>query len=325
MRAIIPVAGLGTRLRPHTHNTPKVLLNVAGKPILAHILDELILQGCDKATIITGYLGDMVEAYVGKHYDIEVDFVEQEEMLGLGHAIWCARETFDDELMIILGDTIFDADLSRAKKSGKNSLGVKEVEDPRRFGVVVEKDGRIEKLVEKPDTPISNEAIVGIYYIKDYDQMRSSLDYILDNNIKTKNEYQLTDALQHMIDNGSEFTTFGVEGWHDCGKQDTVLATNRFLLDRGSGNRKPAHAENSVIVQPCHIGEGAKLTNCVIGPYATISNGSEISDSVIKNTIVGADAKVRGVVMEDSLVGSGALLTGAFSSLSIGDNSEVRL
>lgn len=325
MRAIIPVAGLGTRLRPHTFNTPKVLLNVAGKPILAHILDELIQQGCDKATIITGYLGEMVEQYVSANYSIKVDFVEQKEMLGLGHAIWCARETFDDELMIILGDTIFDADLSLAKKSGKNSLGVKYVSDPRRFGVVVESGGMIQKLVEKPDTPISNQAIVGIYYIKDYGNMRQALDYILDNEIKTKYEYQLTDALQHMIETGSEFTTFKVEGWHDCGKQETVLATNKFLLERGTGDNNGGQKSNSVIIQPCHIGTGVTINNSVIGPYTTIADGSVISYSVIKNTIIGNNAKVTEAVISDSLIGSGASFKSSSTTLSIGDNSEVQL
>jgi glucose-1-phosphate thymidylyltransferase len=288
-------------------------------------MDELIHQGCDKATIITGYLGEMVEDYIGRNYDIQVDFVVQDEMLGLGHAIWCARETFDDELMIILGDTIFDADLSLAKKSGKNSLGVKYVADPRRFGVVVESSGKIEKLVEKPDTPISNQAIVGIYYIKDYSEMRSALDHILDNNIKTKNEYQLTDALQHMIETGSEFTTFKVEGWHDCGKQETVLATNKFLLERGSGDSEGGKREGSVVIQPCHIGKGVTLKGSVIGPYTTIADGSTVSDSIVKNTIIGSDANVSGAVLQDSLIGSRATLASSFSVLSIGDSSEVKL
>ncbi|GAB5464672.1 MAG: sugar phosphate nucleotidyltransferase [Candidatus Kapaibacteriales bacterium] len=327
MRAIIPVAGLGTRLRPHTHNTPKVLLNIAGKPILAHILDELIKQGCDKATIITGYLGNMVEEYVKNHYSIEVDFVEQEEMLGLGHAIWCAKDTFDDDLMIILGDTIFDADLSLALKSGKNSLGVKYVDDPRRFGVVVKEGDKVQKLVEKPDPPISNLAIVGIYYIKDYSMMAKSLSYIIDNNIKTKNEYQLTDALQNMISNGAEFDTFDVEGWHDCGKQETVLATNRFLLDRRDKqqSRDTSNLSNSVVVEPSYIGKGATIKNSVIGPYATVAEDSNISNCVLSDTIIGAGANVENIVIQGSLVGSKASLSNSVAVLSIGDNSEVKL
>lgn len=203
MRAVIPVAGVGTRLRPHTYSLPKVLLNVAGKPILAHILDSLVEQKITKATIITGYMGALVEEYVSKRYtDIEFEFVEQTERLGLGHAIWTGRNTYnDEELMIILGDTIFDVDLSVAFNSEANSIGVKEVDDPRRFGVVVKNErNKISKLVEKPEQFVSNLAIVGIYHIRNTRLLIDSLNKLMDENIRTRGEYQLTDALQLMIE-----------------------------------------------------------------------------------------------------------------------------
>jgi len=325
MRAVIPVAGFGSRLRPHTFSKPKVLLNVAGKPMISYILDELKAQGVSKATIITGYKGEMVEDYITKFYpELETDFVEQTELLGLGHAIWCGRETYHgDELMMVLGDTIFDADLSLAFKGGKSSLGVKEVDDPRRFGVVVKNDdGSIKELVEKPENPISNLAIVGIYYIKNGDLLSECLTELIDKEIKTRGEYQLTDALQMMIDKGEEFTTFPVDGWLDCGKKETMLSTNQFLLKKFSKN---CSVEGSVIIQPSFVADNAVVEGSIIGPYATISDGAEIKNSIIRNTIIDNNAKINNVHLENSLVGFNAMVEGSFNDLNIGDNSELTI
>jgi len=222
MRAVIPVAGVGTRLRPHTYALPKVLLNVAGKPILAHILDELINYGVLEATIITGYMGDLVEEFVTSKYPkIKVDFVEQKQMLGLGHAIWTGRETYkdDDNLFIILGDTIFDVNLHANIDLKVSSIGVKYVDDPSRFGVVLLDENQkinnkniITKFVEKPEKPISNLAITGLYYIANARLLVDSLNTLIEKNIRTKNEYQLTDALQIMLQEGEKFNTFNVDG-----------------------------------------------------------------------------------------------------------------
>lgn len=323
MRAIIPVAGVGTRLRPHTYSLPKVLLNVAGKPILAHILDALLVQNITKATIITGYMGELVEEFVKKRYkNMEVSFVEQKEQLGLGHAIWTARETFEDEpLMIILGDTIFDVDLKLAFASGISALGVKEVEDPRRFGVVIPNpDGTINRLVEKPQTPISNLAIVGLYFIKNPDALKLALNSIMDNNITTKGEYQLTDALQLMLENGEDFTTFQVEGWYDCGKPETLLSTNRFLLEKIPTQKK---FEDSVIIQPSFISDRAIIERSVIGPYASIADGAIVKDSVIRHSIISYGAKVTSSLLIDSIVGNSAEFTGHFHKLNIGHSSTI--
>ena len=227
MKAIIPVAGVGTRLRPHTFSHPKVLLNVAGKPIIGHIMDKLIASGIDEAIVIVGYMGDMVEAWLTKHYNIKFTFVTQTEILGLAHAIWMCKPfvTANEPLFIILGDTIFDVDLQPVLQSSVSTLGVKEVDDPRRFGVAVTTDeGKILKLVEKPDTLVSNLAIVGLYFLQQAGSLFASIDHLISNNIKTKGEYQLTDALELMIEGGEPFTTFPVHGWYDCGKPETLLS-----------------------------------------------------------------------------------------------------
>ncbi len=323
MRAIIPVAGIGTRLRPFTHTLPKVLVNVAGKPILGHILDALVDQDVDDVTIITGYKGDLVEDYVTSTYDLKTTFVAQDEMQGLGHAIWTARESLTDEpVLIILGDTIFDVDLSILKTSQFSSLGVKTVDDPRRFGVVVKDDAFVTRLVEKPETPVSNLAIVGLYYIARPTVLRECLDEIIEKDIKTKDEYQLTDALQLMVDRGEKFTTFNVEGWHDCGKPETLLETNRYLLNKRPTTATPA---GCVIIPPVHIDPSASVEHSVIGPNATISKGAVVRNSIVRDSIISDQARVNDITIESSIIGENAQISGKFASINIGDASIVKL
>jgi dTDP-glucose pyrophosphorylase len=209
MKAIIPVAGVGSRLRPHTYTLPKVLLNVAGKPIIGHIIDKIIAEGIKEAVVVVGYLGDMIEDYLTRHYDIHFTFVEQEERLGLGHAIWITRQYVgEDPVLIILGDTIFEVDLSEVLRREHSALGVKAVEDPRRFGVAEVQDGFITQLVEKPEHPRSNLAVVGLYYIKRPALLMECLDRNIQANLRTKGEFQLTDALQAMIERGENSQLF---------------------------------------------------------------------------------------------------------------------
>jgi len=323
MRAIIPVAGIGTRLRPFTYTLPKVLVNVAGKPILGHILDALVDQEVDEVTIITGYKGDLVEEYVRSTYDLKTTFVAQDEMKGLGHAIWTARESLSTEpVLIILGDTIFDVDLGILKTSQFSSLGVKSVEDPRRFGVVVKDDAFVSRLVEKPETPVSNLAIVGLYYIAHPTVLRECLDEIIEKDIKTKDEYQLTDALQLMVDRGEKFTTFNVEGWHDCGKPETLLETNRHLLNKRPTTATPA---GCVIIPPVHIDPTASVEHSVIGPNATISKGAVVRNSIIRDSIISDQATVNDITIESSIIGENAQISGKFASINVGDASIVKL
>ncbi len=324
MKAIIPVAGVGSRLRPHTLSNPKVLLNVAGKPIIGHIMDKLIASGIDEAIVIVGYMGDMIEKWLLKHYSIKFTFVTQKELLGLAHAIWMCKPyvTENEPLFIILGDTIFDVNLDAVLKSPFSTLGVKEVDDPRRFGVAVTRNETIQKLVEKPDTPVSNLAIVGLYFLKQAGSLFSSIDYLIDNDIKTKGEYQLTDALQLMIERGETFTTFTVHGWYDCGKSETLLSTNEILLkDNSSTKQYPG----SIINNPVFIADSARLENAIIGPNTTIGEHAVITNAIIKDSIIGNDSLVEHIILEQSIVGNNASITGTARKINIGDYSEIRL
>ncbi|MBZ0181961.1 MAG: NTP transferase domain-containing protein [Melioribacteraceae bacterium] len=322
MRAIIPVAGLGTRLKPHTHSLPKVLLNVGGKPILGHILDKLVEEKITKATFVVGYLGDKIEKYVTEKYPkIKADFIEQKEMLGLGHAIYTAIPTFDEEeIFIILGDTVFDVNMKQIFSLKTSALGVKTVDDPRRFGVAITENDFITKLVEKPTEPVSKLALVGLYYLKNSKSLADALNELVEKDIRTKNELQLTDALQIMIEKGEKISTFPVEGWYDCGKPETLLSTNQFLL---SQNGKANPIENVVINEPVYIADTAKISNSVIGPYATISEGCEIKDSIIKNSIINENGIVHKTMLDNSIVGSNAIIKGNFKKLNAGDSSEI--
>ena len=322
MRAVIPVAGIGTRLKPHTFTTPKVLLNVGGKPMLGHILDKLLEEGVHKATFVIGHLGDQIKDYVIREYpSIKADFIEQKKMEGLGHAIYTAIPTFDDkEIFIILGDTVFDVYLKDVFKNKQSALGVKKVDDPSRFGVAVLENGYIKKLVEKPTTPVSNLALVGLYYIANSDALIKSLNNLVQKDIRTKGELQLTDALQMMLDDGEKIKTFDVNGWYDCGKPETLLSTNKFLLDQKSLTKK---FDNVVVNLPVYIADDAKIENSVIGPYATVDKGCVIKESVIKNSIVGSNSQVSKAMLSGSIIGSNTIVKGAFKKLNIGDSTEI--
>jgi len=321
MRAIIPVAGVGSRLRPHTYTVPKVLLNVGGKPIIGHILDNIIANGFTEATIIIGYLGEMIKEYVLKHYSIKVDFVEQEERLGLGHAIYLSRHTFSrDPILIILGDTIFDVDLKKMISTGHSTIGVKPVDDPRRFGVAETKNGLISRLVEKPEKPASNLAIVGLYYIRNPHYLVDCLKEMIKSNARTKGEFQLTDALQMLIERGEKMETFPVDGWFDCGKPETLLGTNQHLLSQ-LGN--PPTIAGVVVIPPVFVSQEATVRNSIIGPYATIAEGTTVENSIIRNSIVSEGATVSEALLQDSIVGSNALVRGTYKRINIGDSSEL--
>jgi glucose-1-phosphate thymidylyltransferase len=322
MRAVIPVAGIGTRLKPHTYSTPKVLLNVGGKPILGHILDKLLEEGLTKTTFVIGYLGDMIREYVEQEYPmIEADFVVQEEMHGLGHAIFIASPTFGKEdIFVILGDTLFDVNLKHVFKNKHSSLGVKEVEDPRRFGVAVVKNGIIQKLVEKPQDPVSNLALVGLYYFRDSIALKESLNELIEKDIRTKGELQFTDAIQLMINKGEKISTFPVEGWYDCGKPETLLSTNQYLLSKRDNGRQ---IDSVVINKPVFIAEDAVIKNSVIGPYATIASGTIIEDSIIRNSLIGSGAKVFKSMLENSIIGDDSVIKGSFNRLNSGNSTEI--
>jgi glucose-1-phosphate thymidylyltransferase len=322
MHAIIPVAGVGTRLRPHTFTLPKVLLNVAGKPILGHILDKLISEGVTEATIVVGHLSDMIREYVSSTYPaFPVRYVEQEERLGLGHAIFLSREALrGGPVLIILGDTIFDVDLKPVLTQTVSSLGVKEVDDPRRFGIAVLDEGFVTRLVEKPEEPVGNLALVGLYYIANPLLLEKCLGEMISRDLRTKGEYQLTDALAMMLERGEKITTFPVEGWYDCGKPETLLATNKALLRMHSTTRK---IDGVIITEPVFIAPTATLSRCVIGPNTSIGGNAAVTDSHIRNSIIGENARVLHAMLENSIVGNGSIVVGGYEHVNVGDSSEI--
>jgi glucose-1-phosphate thymidylyltransferase len=322
MHAIIPVAGVGTRLRPHTFTHPKVLLNVAGKPILGHIVDKVIAEGVTSATIVVGHMSEKIKEFVHAAYPhFPVEFAEQDMPLGLGHAIYTARKALQDEpILIILGDTIFDVDLRPILQRPISALGVKAVEDPRRFGVAEATNGVITRLVEKPEHPATNLAVVGLYYIVNTPLMRECLDAVVQRDIRTKGEYQLTDVLQMMIDRGERMEMFHVEGWYDCGKPETLLSTNRALLQKHSTYRPMTGV---VITEPVYIAPTASLYNCVVGPNTTVGDGAELSEAVVRNSIIGSQARVNRVLLENSIIGNSANVQGSYKRFNVGDSSEL--
>ena len=321
MRAVIPVAGVGSRLRPHTYSIPKVLLNVAGKPIIGHILDRLVENGITEATIIVGHLGDKIKEYIGSNYSIRVDYIEQEERQGLGQAIYSARGTFGSEpILIILGDTIFEFDLSAMMKSPQSAIGLKEVEDPRRFGVAALQNGFVKQLLEKPDRPPTNLAVVGLYYIRNPRLLNECLEQVITRGIRTKGEFQLTDGLQLMIEKGEKIKPFTIDGWHDCGSPETLLETNRHLLDKKSTTRD---VEGVVVLPPVYISTTCQIARSVIGPYATIADEAIIEDSIVRNSIVSEEARVQKALLENSIIGNNATVNGTYKRINIGDSSEI--
>ena len=322
--AVIPVAGVGTRLRPHTHTVPKALINVAGKAMVAHILDELRAAGVEDFVLVVGYMGDRVRDYMAKHYPgLPVRFVEQPERKGLGHAIHLTRESVGDrDVIIVLGDTLFRVDFRGVLDRRISRIGVKKVEDPRRFGVVEMDGDRVRRFVEKPEHPVSNLAIVGIYYLVDTPALFRALEKIISQGRATRGEFQLTDALQDMLEQGVPMETFPVEGWYDCGKWETLLATNRALLDLE--NVIP-QIDGSVVIPPVAVAPDAVVRRSVIGPYATVASGAHIEASIVRNSIVNEGARVKGMLLDASLIGEEAVVEGAFRRLNVGDSSEVHL
>lgn len=322
MKAIIPVAGFGTRMRPHTLTHPKVLLPVADKPMIGHIVEKLIEDGVDELIFVVGHLGEQVEEYIGSTFNVKAYFIEQTEFLGLGHAIYTAKKFLDDNpLIIVLGDTIYDVDLKPVFKSEYCSIGVKKVDNPRRFGVAV-MDGEdfITRLAEKPKDFVSDLALVGLYYFTTGTVLENALAELIAKNIRTKDEFQLTDALQLMIQKGEKLTVFNVEGWYDCGKPETLLETNSIILRRDFGN-KQYQLPNSVIIPPVYIPPDARIKNAIIGPNVTIGKECTIEEAIIKDSIIGTGVELKKLHITDSMIGDRAALQGNAQFLNIGDYS----
>ena len=327
MKVIIPLAGKGTRLRPHTHITPKPMLRVAGKPVISYLLDDLkALGGIEQIIYITGHLKEKVEQYARTQFSLPAVFVEQTVQDGTAGAVKLAQPFVDQDVLIIFVDTIFETDLSVIKNTDADGIiWVKEVEDYQRFGVVVtDKDGNMTKIVEKPKTPISKRANIGLYYVKNWKLMLQGIDWVL-KQPPNKGEYYLTDAFQYMIDKGAKIKVIDVEGWYDAGKLDTLLDTNRTILEKRNAARRPKSVPKGVtLVDPVYIEDNVTLKASKIGPNVSVSAGSTIEDSELRDTIVGSKSSVRRSTLKNSMVGDEAIVEGIHGEMTISDHSEVR-
>ncbi len=329
MKAIIPVAGAGTKLRPHTYTQPKALIPIAGKTVLRIIVEQLELAGISEFIFIVGYLGDKIQHYVRETFPhLNTAFVVQNERLGLGHAVLLTKELVaGDEMIIVLGDTICEYDVLEVLQSNTSMLAVKKVDDPRNFGVAeVEEDGSISKVVEKPQIPKSNMALVGIYRIRESAMLFDCLQTNFQTGVKNRDEYSLTDALECMIAQGAKFQSFKVLNWFDCGNKESLLESNATLLKKFGTFISPDHRfENVIIVEPVSIGKNCEIKNSIIGPNVAVGDSTIIESSIIKESIIGSYADLFDIVLEESLIGSDTEVKGESRSLNIGDNTEIDL
>jgi glucose-1-phosphate thymidylyltransferase len=321
---IVPVGGLGKRLRPHTWSRPKPLVTVAGKPLLGHVLDRLTRLSIKRAVFVTGYLGEQIEAFVRGQYDMDAVFAVQSTPLGQSHAIAQANGAITGPTLVVFPDMLFEADLeSVIDLAADGALFVKEVDDPRSYGVVVTDGDRVVELVEKPEEPVSNQAVIGIYYFSAIEDLFSAIDRQIENDIQKSGEYYIADAIQDLIDNGHHFTAIPVSVWEDCGNPNQLLKTNRFLLKRvGNGTYSSA---NTVILPPVVIDPSAKIRNSVVGPFASIGAGVQIDNSIVQDSIVDEGAQIERAMLKESIVGRSAYVCGHYLSVSVGDSSDVVL
>jgi len=329
MKAIIPVAGAGTKLRPHTYTQPKALIPLAGKNILSIIIDQLLEAGIEEFILVVGYLGDKIQDYVKLNYPhLQFHFVQQNERKGLGHAIFLTKEIVqDDAVFIVLGDTICEYEVKAFLDQEGSVLGLKKVDDPRLFGVAeINEKGLITHVVEKPHIPKSNMALVGLYKILETNLLYDCLENNLKIGLKSNDEFSLTDALECMIKGGANFTSFKVQNWFDCGRKENILESNATMLKKFGGVISEEHDfENVIIIPPVSIAMGSVIKNSIIGPNVAIGEQTVISYSIVRDSIIGSFSKLYDVVLNASLIGSDTEIKGETRTLNIGDNTEIDL
>ncbi len=328
MKAIIPVAGAGIRLRPHTYTQPKPLIPVAGKPIIAFLVDQLVDAGVQDFVFIIGYLGEKMRLYLEQSYpDLRKTFVTQTNRLGSAHALYMARDSFsdDEELIIVFGDTIIDLDMSSFLQCPGSCLAVKKVKDPRDVGVVeVDAKGIALHLIEKPNIPKSNLALVGMYKVLEVASFRKAITTVVEGDRRTLQEFHLTDALEAMIQEGISFQTMEVNNWFDCGKKEVILETNAIMLKRpGAATTNTAGLDNTIIIPPVYIGENCAISHSIIGPNVSIGSHTTIHASMIRESIVGNYSSLEEVVLHHSIIGNDSSIQGPRQSLNTGDNTEI--
>ena len=329
MKAIIPVAGAGTKLRPHTYTQPKALIPLAGKTVLSIIVDQLREGGITEFIFIVGYLGEKIQDHIKLKYpSLETHFVYQNDRQGIGHAVKLTRNIVNnDEMIVVLGDTICEYDVHAVLENPHSVLAVRKVDDPREFGVAeIDDNGFIQHVVEKPQIPKSNMALVGIYKIKESEKMFQCLEDNIRKGLRSHGEYSLTDALDCMIQQGVKLQSFKVENWFDCGRKETMLDSNATLLKKFGAKVLADHKfENTVIINPVSIGEGCDIKNSIIGPNVAIGDNTAINYSIVKNSIIGSFSNLFDIVLESSIIGSDTSINGESRSLNIGDNADIIL
>jgi glucose-1-phosphate thymidylyltransferase len=325
MKVVIPMAGYGSRMRPHTYSRPKPLVSVAGQPMLKYLVDSLIEVGIDEFIFIVGYLGDQLEKWITANYDVTSHFVVQEELSGQSPAIYLAREHLSGPTVVLFADTLFETDLNVINNTQADGIAfVKEVDDPRRFGVVeTNEEGYITRFIEKPESMDNKNVVIGMYYIRDAAQMLHAIEQQMSAGRMTKGEYFLTDAFQFMIEGGAKFTTQPVTVWLDTGKPETVLETNRYLLDHGRDNSGENPRQGVAVIPPVSIHPSAQIASSVIGPYVSVAANCQITDSVISDSILESGAVVENALLEQSLIGVDAKVAGRRQIVNVGDKSSI--
>lgn len=324
MKVVIPLAGYGSRLRPHTYSRPKPLMYVAGKPVLAHILDELLVLNPEEVVFIVGYLGDQIERYVRDHYAFRAHFVEQRELLGQAHALQLARQHIQGPVVVTFVDTIAKTDFSVVERCDADGIAfVKEVVDPRRFGVAIVENGYVSQFIEKPTTLEHRLTVIGLYYVRDGEHLIRAADRLIASGKQTRGEYFLTDTLQLMVNDGAKFRVAEVDVWEDCGKADAVLQTNRYLLAHGHDNAGVAAREGSLIIPPVNIAPTARIQRSIVGPNVTVAAGCAIENALVEDSIIDEGATLVDTILEGSIVGPHVSLRGYRQRLDIGDTSAI--
>lgn len=332
IKVVIPAAGAGKRLFPHTFTKPKPMVYIAGKPIIGHILDRMKELNPEEIILIVGYKKEQIISYVDKNYSgiFNIRYVEQEEQLGLGHSIFVASDAIgDSNIMIALGDNIFKANYLEFYENHINngncsgSIGIIEVDDPKKYGIVELEGENIKTLVEKPQNPVSRLGIAGVYFINDTPIMMSILEKIINTKKRTHGEYQLTDALSEMVNSGCCFKTVPLSVRYDCGRTESLLEVNRILLDERKNVNNVHQKKDSVIIQPVAIGDNVSIINSIIGPHVSIADDSYIENSIISDSVIGSGSHISKVNLQKSIVGDEAKLIGKHNSLNIGDLSAI--
>ncbi|MFN8438994.1 MAG: sugar phosphate nucleotidyltransferase [Cytophagales bacterium] len=333
MRIVIPMAGMGKRMRPHTLTVPKPLVPIAGKPIVHRLVEDIVKvcgEKVEEVAFIIGDFGKEVEKSllkIAEQVGAKGSIYYQKEALGTAHAIYCAEPSLSGKTVVAFADTLFKADFKL--DTSVDTIWVQKVEDPKPFGVVkIGGDGSITEFVEKPQEFVSDLAIIGIYYFKDGEQLKSEIKYLLDNDIKDKGEYQITNALENMKSKGVKFKPGQVSEWLDCGNKNSTVDTNNKYLGYLNGQKlvaDTAKVVNSVIIQPSYIGENVVIENSVVGPYASIGNGTKVLNSVINTSIVQENASVKNANVANSMLGNFASFEGTPSDLSVGDYNVIKL